>query len=63
MSCVLQLQVFVLAGDNLVAVVLEKTPHLARPNRRQREAFLFSHWSQVCANRTNRARAMVDASC
>ena len=38
-----QAQVFVLAGHDLVAVVLEKASHLASTHWRQCESFLFAH--------------------
>jgi hypothetical protein len=38
-----QLQVLVLAGDDLVALVLQKATHLTSPNRGERETLLFAH--------------------
>lgn len=47
MTFVPKLQVFVLAGHNLIAVALEKTPHLPSTNWRPREPFLFPHYTEV----------------
>jgi hypothetical protein len=52
-----QLQVFVLAGHNLVAAALQETSHLPSTNWRQGESFLFSHCEKCRPLRVRRARA------